>query len=173
MPTSRLHHSPSGSTVVEERAIARIIAQAIDSVPGTLHYASGLDRLTRRPLPRIETFMDSDGSAIAVEAMIAVVWPAPVAQVAAAVRRTITQWLTDFTGLPVVSVNVSVGAVVPASTLEAPRAAAVTAQLEQPSPELALRPIVAEPLPVRDLPEPRPLLPYRAVQVHPRFRWEE
>lgn len=159
MPTSRIHHGPTGSTIVEERAIAAIISRAIDSVPGTVRHASGLDRLTRRPLPRVELFMDSDGSAIAVEAMIAVTWPSPVADVAAAVRGTITQWITEFTQIPVVSVNVSVGAVVPAK-LTAP-----DASVGAPAPRL--RPVSAEPLQVADIPEPRPLEPFVPIVVTP------
>lgn len=101
-----------GRTSLGSNAVERIVVAAIASVPGTVESASRINRLAGRGYPRVDVQMDSFGAAVAVETDIAVSWPSPVAEVARAVRATVTRWLADATGLPVVRVDVRVASVV-------------------------------------------------------------
>ena len=122
---------------ISERAVSRIVAGAAASVPGT----TGLTRsLAGRTYPRYDVIVDDAAGTCSVEAFIAVVWPSPVTAVAESVRRTITDWVTDMTGLTVTHVNVVVGPVVPDVPVTATAVAA-----HPPRPRL--RPVATPPPP--------------------------
>lgn len=95
---------------ISERAVSRIVALAAASVPGTTELARSL---SGRTYPRYDVIVDDAAGTCSIEAFIAVVWPSPVTAVAESVRRTITDWVTDMTGLTVTHVNVVVGPVIP------------------------------------------------------------
>ncbi|MGP5242590.1 Asp23/Gls24 family envelope stress response protein [Corynebacterium variabile] len=130
--------SPS-STTIDDRVPRQFAVRGALSVPGVLSHSSGINRFTGRSLPRADLRWDACHRSVSVDIQIAVAWPSPVVDVAKTVRETVAQWITDATGIAVSTVNVSVGAVVPAARVtttdlaDAPR-----------SPEL--EPVVATPL---------------------------
>ena len=127
-----------GETFLGEIAIERIVVAAIASVPGTVESASRINRLAGRGYPRVDVQMDPFGAAVVIETDIAVSWPSPVVEIARAVRTTITRWLTDASGLPVVRVDVRVASVVgPKSGHLLPRVTADEIRAHDPAPVLA------------------------------------
>lgn len=98
---------------ISDRAVSRIVAAAVASVPGTTELGRSLERLAGRTYPRYDVAVDDAAGTCSVEAFIAVVWPSPVTAVAVTVRRVIAVWVHDMTGLTVTHVNVVVGPVVP------------------------------------------------------------
>ncbi len=105
----------SSTTSISEKAISRIVERAAASVPGTATAGGGLERFAGLDWPRYDVELDEATQSVAVQASIAVTWPAPVTDVAVAVRETITQWIVDMTGLTVTHVNVIVGPIVEGS----------------------------------------------------------
>lgn len=102
----------NGRVTISEKIVTKIATEAANAVPGTAQVTSGFDRLTGRGFPRIDVELTDDNSAATVEAFIATRWPSPSTAVAKAVRRTITEWVRDFTGIKVLRVNVVAGPVV-------------------------------------------------------------
>ena len=142
MGGSSVTHVPAapgarGETFLGENAVERIVVAAIASVPGTVESASRINRLAGRGYPRVDVQLDPFGAAVAVETDIAVSWPSPVVEVARAVRATITRWLADATGLPVVRVDVRVASVVGSeSGRPLPRVTAAEVRAHDPAPAL-------------------------------------
>ncbi|AKK02262.1 Asp23/Gls24 family envelope stress response protein [Corynebacterium epidermidicanis] len=97
---------------ISERAITRIVAAAVASVPGTISHSAGIDRLTGRKFPRYDVQLDELQGTVSIETFIAVTWPSPVVKVAEAVRDAVRMHVETFTGLTVSQVNVVVGPVV-------------------------------------------------------------
>ncbi|MDU0478679.1 Asp23/Gls24 family envelope stress response protein [Staphylococcus chromogenes] len=139
---------------ISERAITKIVAAAVRSVPGTITHSAGLDRLTGRAFPRYDVHINDATGRVSVETFIAVTWPSPVMDIAATVRETVTAHVTAFTGLAVEQVNVVVGPVVPGAhriTKE---------QLSTTPPQI--HPVSVQAQPIRHLDpdvRPRPLTP--------------
>lgn len=104
---------PQPSTVISEKAVGRIVEQALASVPGCIRHASGLDKVTGRELPRWEIDLDSENRAMSIVAQIAVRWPSPVTEVAATARQALHAWVERYTDIPVIKADVTVAAVVP------------------------------------------------------------
>lgn len=103
--------SHRGSTLLSEKAVTKIVERATASVPGTTDDGGGLDRIANRHFPRFDIAVDHARNSVTIDATIAATWPSPVTAVAAAVRDTITDWVTGMTGLKVQHVNVTVGQV--------------------------------------------------------------
>lgn len=146
---------------IAERAVQKIVAAAVASVPGTISHSAGFDRLTGRSYPRYDIQLDEDGDAVSIETFIAVTWPSPVIDVAAAVRETVARHVEIFTGIPVMHVNVVVGPVISCDQ----RVSTDRLTLSDPTPH----PVHARPLTVRNpprLPEPQPLSPIRIRRTH-------
>ncbi|QMV86166.1 Asp23/Gls24 family envelope stress response protein [Corynebacterium hindlerae] len=97
---------------ISERAVTKIVAAAVASVPGTATIKSGVGRLTGRAFPRFDVQLDDDGDTATIEAFIAVTWPAPLLDVAETVRDTIVEHVHTLTGIKVLACNVVVGPVV-------------------------------------------------------------
>ena len=135
---------------ISDRAVARIVAAATASVPGTTELGRSLERIAGRTYPRFDVLVDDAAGTCSVEAYIAVTWPSPVTDVAEAVRTTIGTWVRETTGLTVTGVNVVTGPVVPA-----PRVSTVAPT--RPT----LRPVTVAPLRVNHpvTPSPEPLRP--------------
>lgn len=108
-------NTAAGTVVLSERAVAKIVAAAAASVPGTTSLSRGLERIAGRSYPRYDVMIDDHAGSTTIEAFIAVSWPAPVTAVAEQVRSTIARWVTTMTGLRVEQVNVVVGPVVAGS----------------------------------------------------------
>jgi uncharacterized alkaline shock family protein YloU len=143
-PNTSPSTSPSTSrstTTIDDRIPRQFAVRGALSVPGVLSHSSGINRFTGRSLPRAELRWDAGHRSVSVDIQIAVAWPSPAVDVAKTVRETVAQWITDGTGIAVSTVNVGVGAVVPADRVTA------TDLADAPrSPELD--PVVATPLTV-------------------------
>lgn len=100
-------------TTIEMRVVEKLARRAVLSVPGVIEHSSGLGQFAGRKFPRIDARMISGDKAVAVEVQIATRWPAPTVAVAQVARETVAEWISHATGVPVASVNVNVGAVVP------------------------------------------------------------
>src|SRR5690606_31691581 len=64
-----------GATVIGERAVEKIVAAAIDSVPGTVSAGSAINRMAGRAYPRVDVQIDARGGSVTVETDVAVSWP--------------------------------------------------------------------------------------------------
>ncbi|WP_408930056.1 Asp23/Gls24 family envelope stress response protein [Corynebacterium sp. YSMAA5_1_F9] len=147
-PLNELAPASSGKTQLSLRAMERVIAAAIASVPGTAAVDAKLAGLAGRAFPRIMAQMDPDARVVAVDTTIAVYWPSPVTDVAAAVRTAVSDAVRDFTGFRTTRVNVTVGGAVAGertSALEVSTRAPLRAQVPAIVPEHALRPVTTAP----------------------------
>ncbi|WP_080793382.1 Asp23/Gls24 family envelope stress response protein [Corynebacterium pacaense] len=161
-----------GRIRISERAVNRIVAAATASVPGVVGMSRGSSRIAGRSYPRCDVQIDEDGRTASIEAFIAVSWPAPVTDVAVAVRTAVIDWVGAMTGITALRVNVVVGPVVPSDTrvtralIDArprlPRLRRLTVIEAGPSipvdtaPSRDLTPIVVHPHPVRSITAPPP-----------------
>ncbi|QPK79545.1 Asp23/Gls24 family envelope stress response protein [Corynebacterium lizhenjunii] len=100
---------PSGTTRIGLRAMERVVHDAIDHVPGTVRVQGTLKKLGGKDFPRLAIQMDPDTQMVAIDTAIAVAWPSPVTEVAAAVRSAIGQAVQDFCGYTPTRINVVVG----------------------------------------------------------------
>lgn len=98
---------------VDDRVVRAYALQAALSVPGVIDHASGINRITGRHLPRADVRWNAARTGVWVDIQIAAVWPAPVVDVAATVRATVSTWITAAVGVDAAVVNVDVAAVVP------------------------------------------------------------
>lgn len=142
---------------ISDRAVARIVAAAAASVPGTVELGRSLERPAGRTYPRFDVLVDDTTRTCSIEAFIAVVWPSPVTAVAELVRTTIAHWVEDYTGLTVTRVNVVVGPVVRGRPVTA---GLLDAHLTHP----VLRPVTVRPGPVVR-PRTRIPVPLRPITV--------
>lgn len=177
--------SPSQSiTHIEDRVYSALALQAALSIPGVIGHASGITRFTGRRLPRSGIRWDALHTSVSVDLQIAITWPTPVVDMARVVQETVRHWIGDFTGTPVVSVNVDIEAIVPAPETQPPvNSAALDAAPRAPQlnpisitplsvssptierktslrPIRARRPTIPSPIPV---PSPPHLIPVRTV----------
>lgn len=162
---------------ITDRAVGRIVARAVRTVPGCIRHSSGIDKVTGRQLPRWEVDLDPDNTAMSIEVHVAVCWPSPLTAIAALVRDRVKQWVVAYTGIPVLRVDVVVAAVVPGPVGQ-PRLSLAPDQLElgpAPTPAGAVaRPVVpsvevAGPAGCREvLPVvAHPVVPWAAPMAHP------
>lgn len=101
-----------GATVIGERAVEKIVAAAIDSVPGTVSAGSAINRMAGRAYPRVDVQIDARGGSVTVETDVAVSWPTPVRDIARIVRDTVAERVRATTGLTVARCDVRVAAIV-------------------------------------------------------------
>lgn len=148
-----------GRTRFSLRAMEKVINAAIASVPGTAAVDAKLAGLAGRAFPRVMAQMDPDTQMVAVDVDIAVYWPSPVTDVAAAVRTAIREAVRDFTGFRTTRVNVTVGGAVAGertTALAVETRAPLPAQIPAIVPERVLKPITtANGAPVRHIAAPR------------------
>jgi uncharacterized alkaline shock family protein YloU len=98
-----------GRTVVADRVVAKIAAQAATEV----EHAAGLRRsLAGRAVgdPRVRAQADVDGHVTALRLEVAVDFPAPVRQVTRAVRQRVTERVSTLAGMTVDHVDITVAA---------------------------------------------------------------
>jgi len=99
-----------GALHVRDKVVDRIAAHAATTTSGVVPHSSGLDRVTGRDLPRVETTVA--GGHVRARVHIAVAWPPVLSDTAAAVRTNVTEQLRTLAGLTVDAVDVAVTAVV-------------------------------------------------------------
>lgn len=148
----------TGRTQFSLRAMEKVINAAIASVPGTAAVDAKLAGLAGRAFPRIMAQMDPDAKVVAVDADIAVYWPSPVTDVAAAVRTAVSDAVHDFTGFRTTRVNVTVGGAVAGertSALDVEKRAPLTASQPAPVATRDLAPVrTARGVAVREIERP-------------------
>ncbi|MFV8394792.1 Asp23/Gls24 family envelope stress response protein [Corynebacterium hindlerae] len=93
---------------ISERAVTKIVAAAVASVPGTAVVKPSVGRT----FPRFDVQLDDDGDTATIEAFIAVTWPAPLLDVAETVRARIIEDVNTLTAIKVLACNIVVGPVV-------------------------------------------------------------
>lgn len=109
-----------GALHVRDRAVQQIVRLAVLEVDGVVEHSTGLGRLTRGNLPKVDA--STSGARVRASVDIATAWPAAVAQTAAAVRDHVRDQLVRLSGLEVDAVDVVVVAVVtPSTDAPAPR----------------------------------------------------
>jgi len=99
-----------GALHVRDKVVDRIAAHAATTTSGVVPHSSGLNRVTGRDLPRVETTVA--GGHVRARVHIAVAWPPVLPDTAAAVRTNVTEQLRTLAGLTVDAVDVAVTAVV-------------------------------------------------------------
>jgi uncharacterized alkaline shock family protein YloU len=88
------------------------------STPGVCRHAAGLDKLTGRDLPAAQ--LEISANRAVAQLKVAIAWPHPLAEVARAVPRTVTEAFSALAGLDVDRVDVEVTHVSVADTNGAP-----------------------------------------------------
>ncbi|MDO5032360.1 Asp23/Gls24 family envelope stress response protein [Corynebacterium sp.] len=159
-PSSTAPQPAVGETRLSLRSMERVVSAAIAEVPGTAQIDAKLAGLAGRAFPRLLVQMDPDTRMVAVDATIAVTWPAPVTDVAVAVRTSIREAVANHTGFSTTRVNVTVGGAVPGEPTTAEQLAAHSSRAARP-PQVAtpssLHAIAVDSHgPVRSIEAPRP-----------------
>lgn len=142
---------PQPSTVISEKAVGRIVEQALASVPGCIHHASGLDKVTGRELPRWEIDLDSENRAMSIVAQIAVRWPSPVTEVAVSARQALHSWVERYTDIPVIKADVAVAAVVPGDVDNSQPTRVTSEDIAARQHEPSIEAVTASPLETREV----------------------
>ena len=102
-----------GRTVIGDAVVERIAVHAAGGVPGVVEVGSGLDKVVGRHYPKASA--DVAGGRVRLHLEVAVAWPSPLADVCADVRDTVTDRVTELTGLSVDTVDVTAAKVIHAS----------------------------------------------------------
>ncbi len=122
-PAPAPHHSNGGpdtraedrgTLVVRDKVVERIATRAALDTAGVEHHAEGLGKLIGRDLPRIDVRVAGDR--VRAHLDIAARWPASLPDLTGNVRTNVARALTEYAGLTVDAVDVTVAAVVLAPT---------------------------------------------------------
>lgn len=100
-----------GRTDIAGAAVEHIACRAAVDVPGVTSEGSGLRKVLGRQYPTAQANVAGRRARVAME--VAVVWPYPLATVAAQVRDTVAARLHELCGLDIDAVDVSVASVTP------------------------------------------------------------
>lgn len=169
LPRSEEYRQQRAHTSIELRVLEKLATEAALSVPGVIRHSAAISQITGRRFPRVSVTMESGDRAAVIDVQVATAWPAPTVAVAQVTRETVAEWIEHSTGVPVLAVNVDVGAVVPvdgpALTVGEVTAAHRTPALAHPAatPLTATSPVVNRTVPVPSTPP----TPERAPVVHP------
>ncbi|WP_075724671.1 Asp23/Gls24 family envelope stress response protein [Corynebacterium aquilae] len=109
MTAPQTENTATGHTMISTKAVTKIVAAAVKSVPGTAQ----LDSAFSRSYPRIDVQVDDECDTMSADIIIAATWPSPVVTVAETVRATVDAWVREMTGIRPVRINVVVGPVEP------------------------------------------------------------
>lgn len=99
-----------GRLEIRERVYTRVASMAAREVPDVVRVSGTLDAVTGRELPRVHAHVTGERVRLQVE--VALRWPAPLADRAAAVRERVTERVRVLTGADVDLVDVTVARVV-------------------------------------------------------------
>lgn len=113
LPRNAAYEEQRRHTSIDLRVLEKIAHEAALSVPGVIRHSAAISQITGRRFPRIRVHMESGGRAAVAEIQIATAWPAPTVAIAQVTRETVAEWIEHSTGVPVLAVNVDIGAVVP------------------------------------------------------------
>lgn len=95
-----------GTLSIADRVIDKMAAEAASSVDGIVRTGSTLEKFVGRKLPKASSTVRGDQARVRVD--VAVLWPMPLAQVAADVRSSVSDTVTRLAGLNVSAVDVTV-----------------------------------------------------------------
>lgn len=99
-----------GNLTVRDKVAQRLATKAALDTPGVEKHAAGLAKFTGRDLPRARVYIAGDRVRAHID--IAVEWPNSLPRVGDAVRRNVATALSDYAGLSVDGVDVSIPSVV-------------------------------------------------------------
>lgn len=102
-----------GRLVIADRVVEKVASIAAAEVEGVVASGSGLGGLFGHRYPRADATVAGERARVHVE--VAVSWPMPLAQVAAAVRQQVGRRLDELVGLAVDAVDVTAATLVTAS----------------------------------------------------------
>lgn len=99
-----------GTLVIRDKVAQRLATKAALDTPGVEKHSAGLAKLTGRDLPRARVYIAGDHVRAHVD--VAVEWPNSLPRVGDAVRTNVSSALSDYAGLNVDGVDVSIPSVV-------------------------------------------------------------
>lgn len=99
-----------GNLVIRDKVAQRLATKAALDTPGVEKHAAGLAKFTGRDLPRARVYIAGDRVRAHID--IAVEWPHSLPRVGTDVRRNVAAALSDYAGLEVDGVDVSIPSVV-------------------------------------------------------------
>ncbi|NLE80490.1 MAG: Asp23/Gls24 family envelope stress response protein [Rhodococcus sp.] len=99
-----------GNLVIRNKVAQRLATKAALDTPGVEKHAAGLSKFTGRDFPRTRVYIAGDRVRAHID--IAVEWPNSLPRVGDAVRRNVAAALSDYAGLQVDGVDVSIPRVV-------------------------------------------------------------
>ena len=99
-----------GDLSIADRVVEQIAVLAAQQVEGVAVLGSGLERVVGRNFPRAQAHVA--GTRVRLVLQIAVIWPAALPQVAAAVRDTVAERISTLVGMHVDAVDVNAAKVV-------------------------------------------------------------
>lgn len=147
----------NGTTTYSQRLLSKLVVAAAVEVPGVEAVSSSWAGLGARSYPRAEVTLDRLQERARVNCVLAVSWPAPITDIAERVQQNVRVWLTEMTGLEVVSVDVSVEQTLAstervsvADLAASPSAPGITA-VSAPGGIRVRRPSIREPRPLRPI----------------------
>ncbi len=95
-----------GTLTIADRVIDRISAYAAGSLDDVVVTRSTLDKMVGRRLPKSST--DIRGNQVRINLEVAVVWPAPLAEVVQKIQETVRSQVESQSGMTVRSIDVTV-----------------------------------------------------------------
>ncbi|GAB3942634.1 Asp23/Gls24 family envelope stress response protein [Corynebacterium tapiri] len=98
----------TGTTVIADRIVSRVVNDAASAVPGVQTLTSSWAEIGTKSYPRCDVRQDSVANEVHVDSFIAVSWPSPVTAVAERVQANIVSWVKSMTGMDATRVNVVV-----------------------------------------------------------------
>lgn len=99
-----------GNLVIRDKVAQKLATKAALDTPGVEKHSAGLAKLTGRDLPRARVYIAGDRVRAHVD--VAVEWPNSLPRVGDAVRSNVASALSDYAGLHVDGVDVSIPSVV-------------------------------------------------------------
>jgi len=100
-----------GATVIADRVVERIAAQAVaevDRATGVARQVLGMSFGSTDEHTRARVSADVDGGVVAVQVGLAVMWPSSITTVTRQVREHVTSRVQQLTGLQVADVDIDV-----------------------------------------------------------------
>lgn len=100
-----------GATVIADRVVERIAAQAVaevDRATGVARQVLGMSLGSTDEHTRARVSADVDGGVVAVQVGLGIIWPSSVTTVTRQVREHVTSRVQQLTGLQVADVDIDV-----------------------------------------------------------------
>lgn len=105
-----------GRTTISDRVYEQLATRMALDVPGVVAYSAGPELLQRLTATLPSAAVESAGDRVRLQLQVAVAWEAGAVEVAAEVRRHVSERLARTTGKTVDRVDVTVARLVPVAT---------------------------------------------------------